>query len=308
MGEEAEWESPTVEQMNAAKEARPNSYTLYYLSYCYDINGAPYWKIENYLEPNENEDDVTFIRSFSSMPLASEEILSENTETEGTKSIADTPDFAVEDVFTTSVTEPIDRMYRRAAYLEAIEDHFEYGDPINIGFYVSNRSSIFIDGSYYSDKEPMAFWKIFSDGDDSCVVSGSGPLSYPLINLMENCCILPLADENGERISLPGGSYVVYISVNDDRSVPEAYFLNNAPKSFEFTVTGGEEPSSDPAPQPPAPSPSGDEPSGSDPAVPAEKSVPDTGVEGNIWLYAALVMISVLTAGEAVSCRRKTAE
>ncbi|MBO4360356.1 MAG: hypothetical protein J5822_05715, partial [Eubacteriaceae bacterium] len=142
VGDEIYWESPTAEQKNAAKEARPNSYTLYHLSCCTDKNGDDYWKIVNYDPMGLAADDMTFIVTIGALPLYSEELIEKHTETEGTKSITDTPDFVAEDVFTTAAESLPDRLMNRAAYLETIKDSFEYGDPISIGCYISNRSPL----------------------------------------------------------------------------------------------------------------------------------------------------------------------
>ena len=64
-------------------------------------------------------------------------------------------------------------------------------------------------------------------------------MSLPMGFLMEMGFVFPLIRADGTSVVLNGGSYTMYLSINDDRSYPEAYFLNNDAVSFAFCVTGG---------------------------------------------------------------------
>lgn len=48
--------------------------------------------------------------------------------------------------------------------------------------------------------------------------------------------MIHLNEDNGEYLVWKPGEYTVYLNVNEDRSVTEAYYLNNRVRSFSFTI------------------------------------------------------------------------
>ncbi|MBR1749263.1 MAG: hypothetical protein IJ740_00075 [Ruminococcus sp.] len=230
IGEAAELDNPTVEQRNADKKARPNSYTLYPLKFKKDIQGIPYWEVVNF-----SEDDEWYIHRLDVFPLYSEDVIEGCTETEGTKSVVDNVDLVLETAFATNKTITIDRLFQSENTVK--KDTFTADEAINLSYFISNRSSVIFDEDYFNGRSVRVDWEVVNKATGKVVLQGSDYAEFPIWSLVERNYVTPLNSKNGKHIDLDAGEYTVTVKANSDKSIPEAYFLNNVSKQFDFTVT-----------------------------------------------------------------------
>ncbi|MBO4903275.1 MAG: hypothetical protein J5518_10815 [Lachnospiraceae bacterium] len=225
-------ENPTLEQRDAAKEARPNSVTVYNLKYTEDTNNTPYWLIEG---AHMDEEEGAALYSLTEIPQYHEDIIAEYTETEGTQAAYNSVDMTPELLFTTSETEAIDDFFGISLDDVTVTD-FSSGDAINLNFFIANRGDVVLNEDYLGDKRLSVDWSVVRDDDGSAVAGDTFIIEDHIYDGETNGYLINL-NQNGEKVEAwDPGDYTVTLDLNADRSVPEAYFLNNQKKEYHFTV------------------------------------------------------------------------
>ena len=223
--------SELVQHMNSGKEIRPNSYTVYKLRYSTDINGTPYWEIVKYDESN-----TTAIYNLDELPYPSEKILADCEEKEGTKNVNLEVDLTLDELFTTSNTESAPDPFTPPA-AEAKKDVFDQGDPVNINYFLTNRSNAILDDSYPSGNVVAVDWTVTRDSDGSTVASGSTSQEFNIYSKTETGAMLYLNKSGSGYEKWQPGAYTVTVSFNKDRKILESYYRNNFDRTLHFTVT-----------------------------------------------------------------------
>ena len=225
-----ETEGLTLEQRNADKEARPNSYTVYKLALSKDANGTDYWEILNY-----SDNGHTALYTLVSLPMVSTELVDIYRETEGTCSPMTDPDFVMSKLFTTSNTESImdPIMFDEE---ETIKTVFEQGEAVNLNFFIANVSYVDYDDEQNEGAPLTAEWYVSSEKDDSLIASGSITCEGMIMSSLFGGYLAELNTVDGETEIWPAGRYKVTVSVNTDHAVREAYFLNNREAECEFEI------------------------------------------------------------------------
>ncbi len=222
-------EDLSLEEKNADKEARPDSYTIYKLGISKDINGKEYWDIFGY-----SEDRHTALYSVMGLPMVSDALVDEFRETEGSCSAIDDPDFIVGTMFTTSNTEgvmdPI--MFDKE---ETIKTVFGQGEAVNLNFFITNIGFADFEPEQYEDAALTADWKVISE-DNMIMASGREEYNDTIYSSLFGGCFVELNTADGEVQSWPAGKYTVTVAVNTDHSIREAYFLNNVEAECEFEI------------------------------------------------------------------------
>ncbi len=237
-------DNPTAEQIKETRYARPNSVTLYPLSYGNDVDGKPFWEIMGYDTSGKNE--TLIIYKISRMSMYDESLITANTETEGNKSVITTPDFTLEFMFTTDVSERIVDLFAKDID-ELTVNEFEAGQPVNLSFFVGQRSPISLDlyNGYLNEGTLSADWKVVRKSDNKVVASGRQILDDDISYNIDTGFLIHLNESDGQIEKWASGEYIVTVDLNTDRKVEEAYYLNNIPLSYSFTITGNEEASDD---------------------------------------------------------------
>lgn len=224
--------SELIQYMESRKELRPNSYTVYKLRYSTDINGTPYWEIVGY-----DKSDTIAIYNIDELPCPSEEILAECTEDEGSADVNSEVDLTLDNLFTTSNEESATDPYGfPAANAEKYE--FDQGDPVNINYFLANRSNVILDDSYTGGNVVTVDWIVTRDSDGSTVASGSTGQEFNIHYGIEAGAMLYLNKTDSGYEKWQPGAYTATVSFNKDRKFREAYYKNNFDKSVHFTVTG----------------------------------------------------------------------
>ena len=227
-------ENPTIEQKDAAKEARPNSVTVYNLQRSKDVNDAPYWLMKGYAD--EGYDMVMVLYEVEELPHYSEDIIAANTETEGTKTAYDSVDLSLDLLFTTSEPEPIADLYGDTLNTAPVTE-FSSGDPVNLNFLIANRGGVILDEDYLKGKDLIVDWKVVRDDDGSVVAKDRFAANDPIYYCTASDTYMINLNQDGNKVvSWDAGDYTVTLDLNTDRSVPEAYYLNNVPKEYHFTI------------------------------------------------------------------------
>ena len=208
--------SELIQHMNSGKEIRPNSYTVYKLRYSTDINGTPYWEIVKYDESN-----TTAIYNLDELPYPSEKVLADCEEKEGTKNVNLEVDLTLDELFTTSNTESAPDPFTPPA-AEAKKDVFDQGDPVNINYFLTNRSNAILDDSYPSGNVVAVDWTVTRDSDGSTVASGSTSQEFNIYSKTETGAMLYLNKSGSGYEKWQHGAYTVTVSFNKDRKILEA--------------------------------------------------------------------------------------
>jgi hypothetical protein len=180
--------------------------------------------------------DNEMIYTIGSMPLYNSKIVSENTEKEGTANACESTDLVLERVFTSGTDKTIDRLFQEESTV--IKDKFTQAEAINLHIYVSNHSSKALDKEFSGGVIPTADWVVTNSLTGEVAAQGKSELTLPFNELTENGYTLRLDVKDGKQIEFAPGKYTVSVNVNKDRTVQEAYYLNNKELSFEFTVDG----------------------------------------------------------------------
>ena len=222
-------EEMSVEEKNADKEARPNTYTVYKLNLSKDVNGEEYWELLNY-----SEDRHTVFYTTVGLPVVSDDLVNEFRETLGSCSVIDDPDFIPGKMFTTSNTESVmDPIYFDKE--EAIKTVFEQGDAVNLNFFITNIGFADFEPERYENAALTADWTVRAE-DGSIMASGRAECNEMIYSSLFGGCLVELNTVDGEVISWPSGRYTVTVAVNTDHAIPEAYYLNNTEAECEFEI------------------------------------------------------------------------
>ena len=223
--------SELVQHMNSGKEIRPNSYTVYKLRYSTDINGTPYWEIVKYDESN-----TTALYNLDELPYPSEKVLADCEEKAGTKNVNLEVDLTLDELFTTSNAESVPDPFTPPA-AAAKKDEFGQGDPVNINYFLTNRSNAILDDSYPSGNVVAVDWTVTRDSDGSTVASGSTSQEFNIYSKTETGAMLYLNKSGSGYEKWQPGAYTVTVSFNKDRKILESYYRNNFDRTLHFTVT-----------------------------------------------------------------------
>ena len=219
----------TIEEKNADKEARPNSYTVYKLNLNKDVNGKEYWELLGY-----GEEQHTVLYKVVALPMVSAEIVDEFRETEGSCSVIDDPDFVPGKLFTTSNTESVmDPIFFDKE--EAIQTVFGQGEAVNLNFFITNIGFADFDPERYENAVLTADWKVLSE-DKLIMASGTVECNEEISSSLFGGCLVNLNTVDGEIQSWPAGRYTAAVAINTDHAIKEAYFLNNNEAECEFEI------------------------------------------------------------------------
>ena len=225
-----------IEYMESHKVERPDSYTVYRLRYTTDVNGTPFWEIVGYVNGATNA-----IYDIDELRYPSDTILAECTETEGTKDVNSEVDFTFDNLFTTSNTESlIDPNIPLAD--SAKKSDFAQGEPVNINYFLANRSNVILDDSYPGGNVVTVEWDVTRDSDGSIVASGSERQAFNNYKRLEFGAMLFLNKTGSGLAKWDPGAYTATVSFNKDRKFRESYYRNNHDGVVHFTVTEKTEP------------------------------------------------------------------
>ena len=170
------------------------------------------------------------------LPHYSEDIIAANTETEGTKTAYDSVDLSLDLLFTTSEPEPIAGLYGDTLNTAPVTE-FSPGDPVNLNFLIANRGGVILDEDYLNGKDVVVDWSVVRDDDGSVVAKDRFVADEPIYYCNVSDSYMINLNQDGDKVvSWDPGEYTVILDINADRSVPEAYYLNNVPKEYHFTI------------------------------------------------------------------------
>lgn len=216
---------PTDEQKLRDKIARPNSVTFYPLHLNTDTGGKLFWEIVGY-----SDFETGALYALNALSLPDDSIVERYTETEGNHSVVDTVDLTIDTAFITDSDEPVTDIWTYE-HMEIPHKNYVSGDAINVNYFVSNRSSIMLDEEYTGGGELKIGYEVSRDADGVIAAEGEDIFTLPLYPRVEM----------GQMIRLDGyawcaGDYTVRLTLNPDRAVKEAYYLNNEDFYCRFTV------------------------------------------------------------------------
>lgn len=214
------------------KKSRTNSYTVYNLKYRFDSEGTPYWSIEGY-----NGSDTPYaLYSLVTLKKPGDKVIRESLETEGTTDIFTDVDLTLDFVFSTDSNELIITPFSRVID-EIKKEEFESGQPINILYYLANRSRVVLDDKYPSGNKVLIEWKVTRDSDGTVVESGSEIRDFNIYYGEEKPDLLKL-NKNHEKWC--SGGYTITLNFNTDKAVLESYYQNNVERSVHIVIVGNE--------------------------------------------------------------------
>lgn len=251
------------------KKNRPNSYTVYPLSYEVDALGTPYWAIHNY-----SHGESYALYRITALELPSESTIQKGTETEGTKNIFTNVDLTLDVLFTTDQTEVIPDPFSKRVD-SAKKTIFESGEAVNIMYYLGNRSNTPFENDVTIE------WVVTRNKDGSILTSGSAKRPFDIYHGVRIGDLLEI-NPNGEKWY--SGDYTLTLYFNKDRAIEEAYYLNNTEKTVVFTITGNDEPPKKEETKPAAPAYVS--------TYVASKAVP-TGIHHHLSLWISLLGASI---------------
>ena len=99
-----------------------------------------------------------------------------------------------------------------------------------------------MDEDYLNGKDVVVDWSVVRDDDGSVVAKDRFVADEPIYYCNASDTYMINLNQDGDiTVSWDPGDYTVTLDLNTDRSVPEAYYLNNVPKEYHFTIkrTGG---------------------------------------------------------------------
>ena len=146
----------------------------------------------------------------------------------------DDPDLVPGLLFTTSNTESIMDPY----YFDeesVIKTVFKSGDPINLNFFISNRSYKDLDASTLKVIPLIADWGVRNSAGE-LIARGTVNCTEPIPEGGDAGYLVELNVKDGQLQSWPAGKYTVGVTFNTDHRLKEAYYTNNYPIEFEFSV------------------------------------------------------------------------
>lgn len=235
-------ENPTSAQKLADKEARPNSFTIYPLRYTSDDDGKPFWEVVGY-----SDEELTVLYSVNALPLQSDSLVAQYTETEGNCSVFDTVDLTIDTAFTTTNDIPYTDIYFyeiNKGYCETFS--FENGEPINLNYFVSNRSEVLFDDSYSDGKKLEIDWQVTRDSDGTVVSDGTDEFGLEIFGSREIGQLIKLNEKDGVLENWEDGEYTVTLKLNPRHTIKEAYYLNNTDFTVQFKIEN-DQPQTQPA-------------------------------------------------------------
>ena len=184
---------PTFEQKQANKAARPNSCTFYPLRHTYDANGTPCWEIVGF-----SDEETAALYAINALELPSDDLIAKYTETEGNCSVTDTVDLTLDSVITTDETEAITDYWHYSIFSKDYKrNEFSADEPINLNYFVINRTQVIMDTEYKGGKDLSSDLKCIKKL--RTIVRSF--LSYSCFRLLEvwgrawGCCHFPLLAE-----------------------------------------------------------------------------------------------------------------
>ena len=283
-----------IKYMEDHKETRPNSYTVYRLRYSADAAGTPYWEVVGY-----SDNEPTAIYDIDELPCPSNTVIAGCTEDKGSKDVNTDVDLTLDNLFTTSGEESLQDPYMDPA-ADAKKNVFEQGEPVNINYFLANRSNVDLGGESSDGKNVLIDWIVIRDIDGSTVASGSVDQLFNISAGSESGAMLYLNKTASGYEKWQPGAYTATVGFNKDEKVREAYFKNNFDKTVHFTIIGEAEPEhSDDGPQD-----SGSSQKKNEPQKENVKDAPNnasnisirTGDEANLalWMLTAVLAAAAL--------------
>ena len=80
-------------------------------------------------------------------------------------------------------------------------------------------------------------WKVVRDDDGSVVAKDRFVANDPIYYCTASDTYMINLNQDGNKVvSWDAGDYTVTLDLNTDRSVQEAYYLNNVPKEYHFKI------------------------------------------------------------------------
>lgn len=222
---------PDDSVMLASRKARPNAVTVYPLKIAEDSNHTPFWQIVGY----GHSSDPWALYKLNRLPVRRPELLESFRETEGSRNVHTQVDLTLESMFTTDSTEAFRDMFN-VELTEVAQDTFVSGAPVNLNFFVVNRSGFDLDESVSQGKDLSVSWTVLRDADGASVASGQSPCKGELLSRLEVGFLVCLNEAEGKTEAWAPGTYTVTLELNKNRDIPEAYYLNNVPLKTVFTV------------------------------------------------------------------------
>ena len=90
---------------------------------------------------------------------------------------------------------------------------------------------------YLNGKDVVVDWSVVRDDDGSVVAKDRFVADEPIYYCNASDSYMINLNQDGDKVvSWDPGDYTVTLDLNTDRSVPEAYYLNNVPKEYHFTI------------------------------------------------------------------------
>ncbi len=225
-------QSPDTEEILGCKSARPNSYTLYNLNYKTLGDGHNVWELLNY---SDDPDEPYVIYGMIGMPLYDEELIAENTETEGSKKQYENVDLVIDYMFTTNSTEP-----QMIPFKERVEEDsskwFGQSEAINLNVFIANQSGTDLNSDYPGGNMLTFEWTVTNKADGSVVYSGTEKHEADIFTNAEVSYLLKLNTKDGIVEKWEPGNYTVTLRINPDKAISESYYLNNKEATFDFNI------------------------------------------------------------------------
>jgi hypothetical protein len=101
---------------------------------------------------------------------------------------------------------------------------------------VEKASMQFCEGKL-NGKDVVVDWSVVRDDDGSVVAKDRFVADEPIYYCNASDSYMINLNQDGDKVvSWDPGEYTVILDINADRSVPEAYYLNNVPKEYNFTI------------------------------------------------------------------------
>ena len=222
---------PDEAAMLAARKACPNAVTVYPLKYAEDSSHKPYWQIVSY----GSGTDTWALYRLNRLPVYSPALIDSFRETEGSRNVHTQVDLTLESLFTTDSREVFKDMYN-VEKDEVAKNTFASGDPVNLNFFVVNRSGFALDESVRQGRDLSVFWTVTRDEDSAVIASGESVCAEDILSRLELGFLICLNEKDGKLQSWAPGAYTVSLELNRNRSIPEAYYLNNVPLKTGFVV------------------------------------------------------------------------
>ena len=226
-----EYDELPKDEKIAQRITKPNTINIYNLKLINDINGDPCWNILGY---GSEGDEETILYSVNGLSIYDEALIEKHRETQGNCRAFDTVDLIISTLFCSDNTERYEDMYRKNADKLAMHE-YKQGDPISLNYFVADSSRIDFDETQYGENSLELEWKLYHD--DTLIKQGKDTCTVPIISNAERGNLIIL---NTNEI-LPAGEYKVSLNLNPDRSITEAYYLNNNAE-YHFTILEDEKP------------------------------------------------------------------